>query len=274
LLTETTQPNETSRSYDPTYFEPLFKIEDQHFWFRTRNRIIQTLLQKEFANLPADYKVLEIGCGTGNVLRMLERVCRPGSVVGMDLFDEGLSFARQRVNCPLVQGDLHQPPFGINFDIIGMFDVLEHMENDHEVLEALRNLLSENGRLMLTVPAFPSLWSYFDVASCHFRRYRMEDLQTKLQQHGYVVEYQSYYMSTIFPLVWSGRRISSMLKAKKFQASTEPPADVHDLALNELRVIPGVNGVMQAALAWETLPVKRGWKLPFGTSLVAIARKV
>ena len=89
-------------SYDRAYFEPLFAIEDRHFWFRTRNKVIATVVSQITANLVPGYRVLEVGCGTANVLRVLEQACPHGMVMGMDLFSEGLQYARRRTTCPLV----------------------------------------------------------------------------------------------------------------------------------------------------------------------------
>ena len=148
--------------YDPYYFAPLAAIEDRHFWFRARNRTLAALLARLTAPLADGYRVLEVGCGTGNVLRVLEQTCRRGLVVGMDLYGEGLTFARGRTHCPLVRGDMSHPPFEARFDLIGLFDVLEHLADDRRVLRDVRAMLAPGGRLVLTVPAHPELWSYFD----------------------------------------------------------------------------------------------------------------
>src|ERR1700747_3398454 len=97
--------------YDPEFFSRLARIESKHFWFRTRNQIIATLTKQITKNLTDGYRVLEVGCGTGNVLRALEQGCPRGIVVGMDLFAEGLAFARTRTSCLLVQGNLERPAF-------------------------------------------------------------------------------------------------------------------------------------------------------------------
>ncbi len=109
------------QSYDPTYFALLFQIEDRHFWFRARNQVIATVVKRLTADMPRGYRVLEIGCGTGNVLRVLEQVCTDGTVIGLDLFLEGLRYARQRTHAMLVQGDMLHLPFGAPFDLIGLF---------------------------------------------------------------------------------------------------------------------------------------------------------
>ncbi|KAB2855096.1 MAG: class I SAM-dependent methyltransferase, partial [Anaerolineae bacterium] len=220
-----TKPMTTS--YDAQFFPLLFRVEDRHFWFRTRNRIIRTLVQQIVEPLPHGYRVLEVGCGTGNVLRHLEQTCTSGLVIGMDLFGEGLHYARQRVTCPLIQGDMHNPPFCAQFDLIGLFDVLEHLPDDLQVLNDLFSMLATGGKLLLTVPAHPSLWSYFDEAAHHCRRYQKHDLAEKLTKTGYRVEYISYYMASIFPLVWAGRKIAALTKHDK-------TSDTHQMTTNEL----------------------------------------
>jgi SAM-dependent methyltransferase len=256
-------------SYDPVFFEALFAVEDQHFWFRARNQVIATVLQPLVASLSPGYRVLEVGCGTGNTLRVLEHVCPQGIVVGMDLFGEGLAFARQRVRCPLVQGDMQQPPFYNGFDLIGMFDVLEHLPDDMSVLRDVRSMLGPDGRLVLTVPAYPSLWSYFDEASCHYRRYTAAELIHKLTTAGYEIVYQTYYMASIFPLVWGGRRLATLKKHDQTTGSNH----THELAQNELRIVPIVNDVLVWVLLQEARLVGRRHRLPVGTSLVVVAKK-
>ena len=262
-------------SYDPGYFNPLFLAEDRHFWFRSRNKVIAECLREVTNSLPAGYHMLEIGCGTGNVLQMLEKICRDGKVVGMDLFAEGLQFARKRVTCSLVQGDLNDPPFHQNFNIIGMFDVLEHMEQDVAVLKNLGQMLCKHGVIVVTVPAHQSLFSYFDEASHHFRRYEIDQLSSILSKAGYQVEYISYYMALTFPIVWLVRKLSPLVKGHNQMNSQEKKEElVHDMSVNELRIVPVANEVMAWLLGWETWFVSHRIRIPFGTSLIAIARKI
>ena len=97
------------QSYDPDSFASLFDVEDRHFWFRARNKAIAALTSQVAARMTAGYRVLEAGCGTGNVLRVLERTCPGGMVVGMDLSPAGLQYARQRTSCSLVHACCHPP---------------------------------------------------------------------------------------------------------------------------------------------------------------------
>jgi hypothetical protein len=147
-----------------------------------------------------------------------------------------------------------------------MFDVLEHLPDDGGILRGLNRLLKPGGALLLTVPAHMSLWSYFDISSCHCRRYERAELASKLSETGFRVEYLTEFMISLFPLVWSGRR----LKGGKRPINRER-ADAK--TANELKVIPGLNGLLKAVLSLEATAVTRRWRLPKGTSLLAIARK-
>jgi SAM-dependent methyltransferase len=261
-------PPQYTSSYDPDYFEPLFEIEDRHFWFRTRNRLIATLLKQKIRALPPGFRVLEVGCGTGSVLQTLERVCPTGSVIGMDLYAEGLRYARRRTSVPLVQGDVRALSFDIPFEVIGMFDVLEHLPDDQHVLRHLRSSLTADGVLLLTVPAHRSLWSYFDEASHHCRRYERDELDETLRSAGYEVEYLTHAMSILFPLIWIGRRLSRLVARARGGRSVS--AD--DLARRELRLFPGLNSLLTWLLRIEAMAIGRRIRLPIGTSLVAVAR--
>jgi SAM-dependent methyltransferase len=265
-------------SYNPAFFAPLFATEDRHFWFRARNHVLATLVGQVVATLPPGYRVLEVGCGTGNVLRVLEGACPGGSVVGMDLFHEGLAFARRRTSrVSLVQGDMHHPPFWLPFHLVGLFDMLEHMPDDEAVLRQIHALLGVGDTLLLTVPAHPALWSYFDEAACHYRRYTPAMLRSKLTAAGYHVEYLTLYMAAIAPLVWVGRKLATLTRPRpapntKKQNQMDEQTLYH-LAARELRVVPGINEVLVWMLEQEVRLIKHRRTIPAGTSLLALARK-
>jgi len=250
--------------YDPEHYRNLAAIEDQHFWFSSRNAAIRALATQVCATLPAKYRVLEVGCGTGNVLRHLEEICTGGSVVGMDLFDEGFQFARQRSQCSLVQGDARRPPFQCRFHLVGMFDVIEHVPDDESLLNDAYRLLAPGGVLLVTVPAHMSLWSYFDEASNHCRRYEFDELRDRLHNAGLEVEFLSEYMFSVAPLVWLKRRVVARNQRADDRAS---------VVKDELKIYPVVNDVLSFLLKNETRWLGMRKRLPFGTSLIALARK-
>jgi SAM-dependent methyltransferase len=184
----------------------------------------------------------------------------------MDFFAEALLWARRRCRCPLVQGTLQATPFGVPFDLIGLFDVLEHVENDRQALRELHALLSPGGVLALTVPAHASLWSYWDEVCQHHRRYSVEELKGKLAEAGFQTEYVTQFMSLLFPLMWLKRKL------RRVEVS-EGNEDGRKVAENELRVFPGINALLGWTLRPESLLVARRLRLPIGTSLVALARR-
>jgi SAM-dependent methyltransferase len=247
--------------FDAQYTPHLFDAEDRHFWFRARNDVIRAVVLNLLPALPAGYRVLEVGCGTGNTLRVLDAACRPGSVVGMDAQHDGLALARRRVACPLIQADIRRPPFppAIHFDLVGMFDVLEHIPDDVEALAAVRARMNDGAVLLLTVPAGPELWSAFDEAAHHCRRYTASTLAAALTAAGFELEFLSPFMAGLYPLAWVKRRFRGARRG--------------DPVLDDLRIVPGVNGGLAWLLGLEASRIAARRRLPFGTSLVAIARK-
>lgn len=256
-------------TYDPVFFNRLASVEDEHFWFRTRNRVIRDLVEQTVGKFPQGYQVLEIGCGTGNVLRVLSAACSQGRVIGSDLFFGGLKFARERVSSPLVQADLYALPFEARFDLIGLFDVIEHIPEDENVLAHLYRMIAPGGYLFVTVPAHPSLWSYFDEGARHCRRYREHELGAKLRSAGFKIEFLTHYMAFIFPLVWLARRLTGLASGNKSMSIEQATA----LTLAEFKITPLVNPILTWLLGYETRILAQRRELPFGTSLLALAQR-
>ena len=253
-------------TFDARYVPFLRAAEDRHFWFRTRNTVIASVMRRIEPTLSSGYRVLEIGCGTGNTLRVLSTECRRGRVFGIDVYYDGLVHARDRVGPRVLQADVSQVPFSpsTRFDVIGMFDVLEHIDDDSGTLQCVHRLLTNGGILLTTVPASMSLWSAFDLAAHHRRRYECADLREKLSAAGFTVEYLSPFMATLYPLAWVKRRASLVWRRER---------DVFEAALDDLRVVPFLNGALERILSREARVVGALRSLPFGTSLIAIARR-
>jgi SAM-dependent methyltransferase len=255
-----------SGGYDPSFFEQIAHAEDRHFWFRGRDRLIFRLCGKISSQLKPGALVLEVGCGTGNILRVLRRAFPDGLVVGLELWFAGLRFAQKRSPGLLVQGDVRNCPFGKQFDLIGMFDVLEHIPEERETLLSLRELLAPGGFLVLTVPAHQYLWSYFDEAAQHCRRYAAKEIQEKLVHAGFQVDFISQSMACIFPLVWAFRKLRELRRQGN-------PGTAKTLTSEEFRLVPVVNTVLTACLNLEAWWLSRGHHLPMGTSLVVVCRR-
>jgi SAM-dependent methyltransferase len=256
--------------YDPAVYEALVKAEDRHFWFRARNRVIGALVAQVAARCSPGYRVLEVGCGTGNVLHALQDACPGGTVIGMDLFGDGLRFARARVpNALLVRGDALHPPFAERFEIVGMFDVLEHLDDDVGVLRALHALIKDPGTLIMSVPAGRALWSYFDEVSRHVRRYEMEELSDKLSVAGFEVEFLSPYMGILYPVLRLGRRMAGA----NHPAGADPKRN-RRMFDRELRLNPLAGAALGAMLTLERPWLLGRRRIPIGSSLIAIAHPI
>jgi SAM-dependent methyltransferase len=244
--------------YDPVHFAAIAQAEQWHFWFRTRSRVLRTVMTPLRRRLPHAARVLEIGCGTGTTLRVLQDVFPTATLVGMDLFAEGLRYAKSASRASLLQARVEAHPFSVRFHLIALFDVLEHIEHDGRALEAIRDLLLPGGLLVLTVPAGMHLWSAFDVEAHHCRRYSSAALLERLDQAGFATDYASPFMTAIYPLVWLSRRLQ-----RKSSAATASGT--------ELRPPAWLNTLAEISLRPERWMLRARQRLPFGTSLLAIA---
>ena len=257
-------------SFDETYFEKLYQIEDRHFWFRARQAIVSVLTEQITANYPPGYRVMEIGCGTGNLLKTLESTCRNGIVFGLDLFWEGLAFAQQRTIAGLIQARAETMPFSKSqFDLIGVFDVLEHLENDEDILTSIQQILKPGGKLLVTVPAHGDLWGSFDMISHHQRRYQTSDLTQKLVRSGFAIEYLSECMQVLYPLAKLRRKAPILLET----LSVEEEIKSRKRTSQELSIIPVINEIAFQVLKMELRQIKQRKSIARGTSIIAIARK-
>lgn len=253
--------------FDARFVEPLARVEDRHFWFRARAQLIAGLVGTCSPTLPAGFRVLEVGCGTGSVLSRLSDVCRGHLAVGVDAVFEGLVHARRRSGdaAAVVQADARRPPFreDVRFALVGLFDVIEHIPDDRSALEAVHELMPPGGILLVTVPASPALWSGFDEAARHCRRYTEPTLSAVLQEAGFHVDFISPFMTSLYPLVWVRRRVMGYRESSA--DGGQSPSD--------FRVVPVLNALLAAVLALESAWVRKRRRLPFGVSLVAQAHR-
>jgi len=247
--------------FNPKFFQLMVEVEPWHFWFVSRNRILADVLRKRFA---APSHILEIGCGTGFVLSGLRSVFPQASLSASDIYTEGLSFAAKRVaDASLFQMDARHIPFREEFDLIGAFDVLEHIEQDEEVLAQLFLACKAGGGLALTVPQHRWLWSRMDDFAHHKRRYTHSELLGKLQQSGFKVEYATSFISLLLPLMLAAR-----LLRKPAGKEMEQQMDAAGLSISKLG-----NMVLNMVMRLECGLIRLGLRLPFGGSLLVIAKK-
>jgi len=240
-------------------FRDLFVLEDQNFWFTSRNCLIVWALQKYF---PQARNFLEIGCGTGYVLSGIQKLNPNLTLSGSEIYVNGLEFTSQRLNnIELFQMDARKMPFDNEFDVIGAFDVIEHIPEDELVLSEAFRSLNPGGGILITVPQHPFMWSITDDYACHVRRYTAEELRRKVERAGFKVERMTSFVSLLLPLMLISR-LRSRTQKEKFDPG------------GELKVNPVLNKSLECILSFERLFIKAGVSFPFGGSLLLVGRKV
>ena len=257
ILRFAADPSDTHAGYKPEYFAKLAGFEEEHFWFRSRNQLIQWALQSYF---PEAETFFEIGCGTGFVLKGLCETRPRLRMSGSEIFGAGLLFARARLpEAELYQMDARQIPFVDEFDVIGAFDVLEHIAEDDLVLTQMFKATRPGGGILVTVPQHPGLWSASDEHAMHERRYRCGELRMKVDKAGFVVKHVTSFVTFLLPLM-----IASRMKNRRSRQ--------FDLWA-EFRVSRTLNVIFSAILSVERVLIKTGVSLPAGGSLLLIGEK-
>jgi SAM-dependent methyltransferase len=244
--------------YDDAYFAELYTLEARNYWFRARNALLTWAMRKYFH---AARVFLEIGCGTGFVLAGFARAMPQLSMHASEVSSTGLPFAAQRVpQAALFQMDARAIPFADHFDVIGMFDVLEHIEEDVTVLGEARRALRAGGGLIITVPQHRFLWSLYDEHAHHVRRYAATELRAKVLKAGFRIVMMTSFVSLLLPLMALSRRLP------------QKRAAAYDV-LAELRVSRFANCLLESVLAVERGLIRLGLRFPVGGSLLLVAQR-
>lgn len=245
--------------FKDSFFAELYELEAKNFWFKARNKLILWALKKYF---PAMRSFLEIGCGTGFVLSSVANAFPELRISGSEISSAGLVYAASRVpQAELFQMDARAIPFVDEFDVIGAFDVLEHIEEDEAVISEMISAVRPGGGILLTVPQHEFLWSRMDEHACHVRRYAAHDLLAKVNRAGCKVERITSFVSLLLP---------AMAMSRSIQRS-----DVDDYdGLAELKIGKAVNFLFGKIMDMERLAIRAGISFPGGGSLLIVARKV
>ena len=232
----------------------MAETESLHWWFTGRRRILAGVI--ESFHLPDDARILEIGSGTGGNLKMLSRF---GKVSALEMDESARVIAERKTGGLVDIRDGFCPtdmPFkgDEKFDLICLFDVLEHIEDDVATLACLKEWLAVNGRILLTVPAYQWLWSAHDRFLHHKRRYSSRALKTILNKTGFSAEKISCFNTFLFPLA-VGIRVLDRILGRESASGTAVPG-------------PLVNSCFRAIFGFERHFL--GWmNFPFGVSIIA-----
>ena len=243
--------------FKPEAFGDLFAMEADNFWFRSRNELIVWALN---LHSPGATSMLEIGCGTGFVLAGIQSA-RPGmELVGSELFVEGAAVAARRVvTAELLQMDARRMPFTDEFDVVGAFDVIEHIDDDELVLREACRAIRSGGSLLVTVPQHPWMWSEADDYAEHQRRYTRRELIDKVEQAGFEVVLCTSFLTLLFP----GMAVSRLVRRKRQEFDP----------LAELKIGGLADWTFAKVCGAERWLIRRGLRFPFGGSLLLVAVK-
>jgi SAM-dependent methyltransferase len=234
-------------------YETMAELDQRHWWYRARRQVIAALIRR-LVRPPVQARILEIGCGTGHNLAMLGQF---GHVDALELDEEARSVAEQRLGRSVMSAPLPEIA-GVadrHYDLVGAFDVIEHIDDDHAALQSIADKIKPGGKLVMTVPAHQWMWSAHDVVNHHKRRYSKASLGKLVEGSPLRLERIGYFNSLLFPVAVA-ERLASKARGKDEADLTLPPAPL--------------NAALERAFAAERHLIGRV-PLPPGLSLFAVA---
>ena len=236
-------------------YEELYELEEIHWWHISKRRTVKTLISKFCKK--KKLKILDMGCGAG---KNMEELGILGNVFGIDKSFEAIDYCRARGLVNVGQGSTDKSGFGKNtFDLITLLDVLEHTD-EHKTFTEAKRILKNNGNILITVPAYGWLWSKWDEVLHHKRRYNKSMIEKLLKNEGFkIIKISYFYSFLIIPVLLI--RWVKMLGSNQYYSS--------DFKLS----LPIINKLMVLLCNLERMLMMR-FSLPFGTSLVVLARKI
>ena len=234
-----------------------YELEDSYWWFLARNVIVRNLIFK-FCSLKSGDEVLDVGCGTGGFAKFLSEYY---DVLCLDTSSLALEYCSKRGLKKLYNMTLGEfPKSDNNIKAILMLDVVEHIEDDNKVIKEVFDALPSNGYFISTVPSYQWLWSKHDEIHLHYRRYNKNNYNELLLKNGFQIDYSSYYNFLLFFPAVIKRLFDKILKIK----DNNKPID---------EMTPMMNRIFHKIFSFEEKLLGK-ISLPFGLSIITIARKV
>jgi SAM-dependent methyltransferase len=234
-------------------YDQMAQLDERHWWYRARREVLAALIRRE-VRPAAGAQILEIGCGTGHNLAMLGEF---GQVDALELDEEARAFAEKRLGRSVMSAPLPELA-GVSdqhYDLIGAFDVIEHIDDDRAAIASIATKLKPGGKFVMTVPAHQWMWSAHDEVNHHKRRYSKRALKQLIESSPLRLERIGYFNSLLFPVAVA-ERLSSKLRRKDSADLSLPP--------------PPLNAALERVFAAERHLVAR-LPLPPGLSLFAVA---
>jgi len=242
---------------NPSAYTEMAGVQERHWWYVARREILGVQLRQ--LQLPCDAEILEVGSGTGANLALLAQF---GRVTGLEMEQRAIELARRslgpRNDIRLLQGRCPEDLGRVaqRFDLICLFDVLEHIEQDGASLAGLGSMLKPGGKLLLTVPAYQWMWGPHDTHLHHHRRYSKHLLSARCAEAGLSIARVSHFNTLLFPLAVMGR-LFEKLRGTNTLGTQAPPTPV--------------NALLAFTFALERHLLARV-SLPFGLSLLLLAQ--
>jgi SAM-dependent methyltransferase len=253
---------ESFSGYPSSGFDITDDVKLDSFWVASRTRLLRREIIKAVGGMPTA-KFFEIGCGIGTFLQSLSS--EPGiQLLGSEISLRGLRSAKAQ--CPkveFIQLDATAIPFVAEFDVIGAFDVIEHIDDDMAVLCGIHKALKPKGRLVLTVPQHEFMWSSIDEFVHHKRRYNRKKLLSKIESAGFQVDYVTSFVFMLFPLMLASRLFN---RKQKMKATS---ADIN----KHVRFNPFVNRIFAWFMRIDEFMIASRYSLPWGGTLLVVAKK-
>ena len=245
---------------DRAEFQSMLALDDRHWWYRGRRRVVRAVIERDRPRPGA--RLLDAGSGSG---RTLDELARYGSVAGVELNALGVEAARARGHAEVRQAPVEEIPHpDASFDLVTCLDVIEHTPDDVRSLTELRRVTKPGGVLILTVPAYPRLWSRHDDINRHYRRYTRRSLRAAARAAGWRVERMT------------GFNLAYLLPAAAVRVARrgERGGDGEDAGASELTLTPpALDALLELPLRAEAAAIARGASLPAGLSLLAVLRR-
>lgn len=238
----------------------MYAMEEDYWWHRGKRANVLFQIKRFARN--KDLKILDVGCGTGYLLKELQNEVI--NAYGIDISIQSLAFCKKRGIKNLKHWDIEKNPYPqITFDVVLALDVIEHIQDDNKAMKNIAKSLNKDGIVIFASPAFPFLWSYWDELAGHFRRYDKKSLVKLFEDSGFKIEFISYTNVLIFLPVVAIRIIKQKLGIKKLNDNTSDFVKVPIL----------INVTLYLILRFEAF-VSNFVSLPFGLSFIAVGRKV
>jgi SAM-dependent methyltransferase len=243
---------------DQILFDQFSRVERAHWWFKARRQLVLELASHY---IPAGEAVLDIGCGSGYFLEALQTRYQTW---GVDPSPTAIELCRDRgVDRVLLGSAYDLPAVGRDrFAAAFLLDVLEHLDDDRLALKGVRDILAPEGVVIVSVPAYQSLWSHHDVVNQHRRRYTKPRLLKALQETGFEVVRASYFNTRLFPPAALSRLVFRALGWDPHLQLKVPPA--------------WLNLLLQRIFEGERHRIagpRTRHPYPFGLSILAVGRK-